>query len=206
MAPETGAALLRRALPDVSRETCDRLAAYAAVLAKWQKSINLVGPRTLEEVWTRHFLDSAQLRALIPAEARVLVDLGSGAGFPGLVLAILGIAEVHLIESDTRKAAFLREAARATGTSVTVHARRIEEVAPFEVDIVTARALAPLVELLPLAERFVGPRTLCLFPKGQNVDAELTEATKAWKMQVERLASLSDPRASVLRLSGIVRA
>jgi len=203
--PETGAEVLGRALPDVSRETCQRLEAYAALLAKWQRTINLVGPGTLPEMWTRHFLDSAQLYPLLPQVTRVLVDLGSGAGFPGLVLAILGVPEVHLVESDSRKAAFLREAARLAGAKVTVHPRRIEDIPHFTADAVTARALAPLDSLLGLAERFLGAGTLCLFPKGQNVDAELTEATKAWRMRIERLPSLSDPQATVLRLSEISR-
>jgi len=136
------------ALSRVSRETRERLNTYAELLRKWQRSINLVGPKTLDDLWNRHFVDSAQLLPLIPPTARVLVDFGSGAGFPGLVLAILGMAEVHLIESDQRKATFLREVARATGTPVTVHAKRIEQVTPFPADIVSARALAPLGDLL----------------------------------------------------------
>lgn len=205
-APEDAASLFARAGVAVSRETLDRLAAYAALLEKWQRSINLVGPRTLGDLWTRHFLDSAQLLPLLPDGVRVLVDLGSGAGFPGLVLAVLGVQEVHLVESDTRKAAFLREAARATGSTVTVHARRAEQVEPFRADVVSARALAPLADLLTLAEPFVGPGTTCLFPKGQSVGQELTDAAKAWKMQAETLPSLTDPDAGILRLREVHRA
>jgi 16S rRNA (guanine527-N7)-methyltransferase len=204
-APEAGLEALRRAVPDVSRETLARLAVYGELLAKWQKAINLVGPRTLGDAWTRHFLDSAQLLPLVPADARVLVDLGSGAGFPGLVLAILGVPEVHLVESDTRKAAFLREVARATAAPVTVHAERIERVAPIRADVVTARALAPLGDLLALSERFLGPSTTALFPKGQNVEQELTDARKAWRMRAETLPSLTDPDARILRLGDISR-
>jgi 16S rRNA (guanine527-N7)-methyltransferase len=128
----------------VSRETLARLEAYAALLLAWNRRVNLVGRGTEEDLWRRHMLDSAQLHPLIPAGARTLVDLGSGAGFPGLVLAILGGPHVHLVESDQRKAVFLREAARVTGAAAMVHAIRIEAAPPLAADIVTARALAPL--------------------------------------------------------------
>ncbi|AWK86052.1 16S rRNA (guanine(527)-N(7))-methyltransferase RsmG [Azospirillum thermophilum] len=190
----------------VSRETVERLAAYEAVLRKWQPKINLVGPSTLPDVWKRHFLDSAQLFPLLPPQTRVLVDLGSGAGFPGLVLALLGVPEVHLIESDARKAAFLREAARLTGTLVTVHNKRIETVPPIEADVVTARALAPLADLIGWAYPFLGNRGTGLFLKGQNVEEELTDTTKSWKMRAERFDSRSDPTGTILRVSGIDRA
>jgi len=198
----TDAAAFQKAT-NVSRETLDRLAAYEALLLKWQKTINLVGPSTLNDVWGRHFLDSAQLFPLIPESARVLVDLGSGAGFPGLVLAILGVPEVHLIESDARKAAFLREAARATGATATVHNKRIEAVAPFPADVVTARALAPVNDLLNWAQPFLGTEATALFLKGQNVEDELTNTTKYWKMRTERFDSVTDPKGCILRLSGI---
>jgi 16S rRNA (guanine527-N7)-methyltransferase len=190
----------------VSRETLERLAVYEALLKKWQKTINLVGPKTLDDAWGRHFLDSAQLHPLLPESARVLVDLGSGAGFPGLVLAIMGVPEVHLIESDVRKCAFLREAARATGAPVTVHTKRIEAVQGLRADVVTARALAPLTDLLGWAAPFLGEQGVALFLKGQNVEDELTDTTKYWKMRSERFDSVTDPSGSILRLSGIVRA
>ena len=127
----------------VSRETLERLTIYADLLVKWQAKINLVGPETLADLWSRHMLDSAQLFPLIRPDAKRLVDLGSGAGFPGLVLGVMGAPDVHLVESDARKCAFLREAARLTGTTVTIHNKRIEQVAPLGADVVTARALAP---------------------------------------------------------------
>ena len=182
---------------------------YADLLRKWQRSINLVGPRTIDDLWNRHFTDSAQLLPLIPAETpatRVLVDFGSGAGFPGLVLAILGAGEVHLIESDQRKATFLREVARATGTPVTVHAKRIEQVGPFPADVVSARALAPLGDLLGFAAPFLRPDSLCLFPKGQMAEDELTAASKTWNMTVDRIQSVTDPSATILRISRVSRA
>ena len=193
-------------LSGVSRETRERLNTYADLLRKWQRSINLVGPRTLDDLWNRHFTDSAQLLPLIPPSARVLVDFGSGAGFPGLVLAILGVAEVHLIESDQRKATFLREVARATGTPVTVHAKRIEQVAPFPADVVSARALAPLSDLLGFAAPFLHPDSLCLFPKGQMAEDELTAASKTWNINVDRIQSVTDPSATILRVSQVSRA
>jgi 16S rRNA (guanine527-N7)-methyltransferase len=180
-----------------------RFEAYADRLVKWQKAINLVGPRTLDDVWRRHFLDSAQLWALIPAGSRSLVDLGSGAGFPGLVLAILGFPEVHLIESDQRKAVFLRETARELGVSLLVHAVRAEAVR-IDADLVTARALAPLDRLLDLAAPFLAARRGCgLFLKGAEAAQELTEAQKKRNMRVDRFPSLTDPRGSVLRLREI---
>lgn len=187
----------------VSRETLDRLANYESLLRKWQPRINLVGPSTLAEAWRRHFLDSAQLRPMIPIEARVLVDMGSGAGFPGLVLAILGVPEVHLIESDARKCAFLREVARETGTPVVIHSRRIEAVSGVRADVVTARALAPLSDLIRKAHAFIGETGIAIFPKGQNVDQELTDATRSWNMAVERNASLSDSSGTVLKISSL---
>lgn len=189
----------------VSRETLERLTVYEALLRKWQKTINLVGPKTLDDAWSRHFLDSAQLHPLLPESTRVLVDLGSGAGFPGLVLAILGVPEVHLIESDVRKGAFLREAARATGAPVTVHSKRIEAVQGLQADALTARALAPLADLLDWGARFLTADGVALFLKGQNVEDELTDSTKYWKMRTERFDSVTDPSGSILRLSGIVR-
>lgn len=184
----------------VSRETLERLKAYEALLRKWQPKINLVGPATLADAWTRHFLDSTQLFPLLGEGVRTLVDLGSGAGFPGLVLAVLGVPDVHLVESDTRKAAFLREAARETGTAVTVHAKRIDTVTKIAADVVTARALAPLETLLAWAYPLIGSRGVAVLPKGQNVDQELTDATRSWNMAVERTSSATDPSGTILRI------
>ena len=200
----------------VSRETISTwptvFSAYAEILAKWQKTINLVGPKTLPEVWTRHFLDSAQLAPLVPAEARTLTDLGSGAGFPGLVLAILlPQLSVRLVESDARKAAFLAEAARATlGTEqakarVTIIRGRAEDLDPAPQDVVSARALAPLERLLGWAAPCLSDGTICLFPKGAEAASELTEAAKGWTMNVVRHPSLTDPRATILELSHVRR-
>jgi 16S rRNA (guanine527-N7)-methyltransferase len=169
----------------VSHETLERLELYAALLRQWQKAVNLVAPATLDEVWHRHFADSAQLAALAP-EARNWLDLGTGAGFPGLVIAILCAnhqnRSVHLVESNSRKCAFLQEVARRTGVSVAIHEGRIEDVArggrAGELDVVTARALAPLDRLIPLAEGFFSDRTVGLFLKGRDASREVEEAEK----------------------------
>ncbi|WP_372397883.1 16S rRNA (guanine(527)-N(7))-methyltransferase RsmG [Azospirillum sp. HJ39] len=189
----------------VSRETLDRLIAYEALLRKWQPKINLVGPSTLPDAWKRHFLDSAQLFPLLPEGTRVLADLGSGAGFPGLVLAILGVPQVHLIESDVRKCAFLREVARICDAPVTVHTKRIETVTGIEADVVTARALAPLTDLLGWAHPFIGSRGSCLFLKGAALDDELTATTRYWTMRTERTDSRTDPTGTVLRVTDLER-
>jgi 16S rRNA (guanine527-N7)-methyltransferase len=194
----------------VSRETRARLRAYLEALTAWQARINLVGASTLVDPWRRHFLDSAQLAPLLPAEARIIVDLGSGAGFPGLVLAILRPSSVvHLVESDARKCAFLHEAARATGSAPTIHHSRIETIQPFACDAITSRALAPLDRLLGFASPFLElspPEVQCLFLKGIGAAQELTRCRKGWKMRVERIPSRSDPTGAILGLREVRRA
>lgn len=192
------------ALIGVSRETQERLAAYVAMLAKWNAKINLVGPATLADVWRRHILDSAQIHPQV-ADAGVLVDLGSGAGLPGLILAILGGPDIHLIESDARKCVFLHEAARVTGTKLTIHNKRIEAAPALEADVVTARALAPLVQLLDHAVRFLKPAGKCVFLKGARQADELTDARKSWHMRVTERPSLSDPSGVILEVESPVR-
>ena len=187
----------------VSRETLERLRIYVDLLTSWNPRINLVSAASLGDVWRRHVLDSAQLIRHLDQRARVLVDLGSGAGLPGLILGILGIPEVHLIEVDQRKAAFLREALRVTRTRATVHATRIESVAPFAADVVTARALAPLPQLLERCLRFVAASTVCFFLKGQDLQDELTAAQEKWIMRTQLLASLADPTGNILRVEGL---
>ena len=189
----------------VSRETLGRLETYADLLTRWSERINLVGRDTLADLWRRHILDSAQLYPFVPGSARNLIDLGSGAGLPGLVLAILGVPGAELIEADSRKSAFLREAARVTGAAVTIRPCRVQAVPPYPADVVTARACAPLDKLLELAERFVAPHTLCLFPKGERFEQELTEARKGWTMRVSVEQSVSDRRGVILRLQQVAR-
>jgi 16S rRNA (guanine527-N7)-methyltransferase len=191
----------------VSRETRDRLETYAGLLEKWSRAVNLVGRGTLPDLWRRHMLDSAQLLDHLPPEpggrARRIVDLGSGAGFPGLVLAICGAGEVHLVESDARKAAFLREVARATETEAVFHVKRAESLPALAADVVTARAFAPLDRLLGYAAPLLGPGGVGLFLKGKGVEGELTAARKAWILTVERAPSRSDPQGTILRVEGL---
>ena len=190
---------------NVSRETLRRLEIYAALLTKWQGKINLVGPATLPDLWTRHFLDSAQIIPLLPGEPGVLVDLGSGAGFPGLVLAIMTDWQVHLIDSDQRKCAFLRQVALDCDLRVRIHAKRIEQVTGLAADVVTARACAPLDTLLDLAAPFVGASGTCLFLKGAQAEEELTAAERRWMMRVARRASVTDPAGSLLVIADLKR-
>ena len=194
------------AIANVSRETTARLELYAAMLEKWNRSINLVGRGTVEDLWRRHMLDSAQLLPLIPAETTSLVDFGSGAGFPGLVLAICGVKNTHLIESNRKKCTFLREVARETGAPVTIHNERVEEIESFQADIITSRALAPLSKLLDMAGPFMTKHSILLFLKGKHADWELTDAAKEWKMRVDQIPSHTDPEGLILRLEAISRA
>jgi 16S rRNA (guanine527-N7)-methyltransferase len=192
-------------LVPVSRETLARLEAYAALLTQWSARINLVGRDTLADLWRRHILDSAQLCRFVPDSARNLIDLGSGAGLPGLVLAILGAPGVELVEADARKSAFLREAARIARADVTLRACRIQAVPPHPAHIVTARACAPLDRLLELAEPFLAPDSVCLFLKGERYEEELTAACKRWTMKASVEQSLSDRRGVILRLQQVAR-
>lgn len=192
------------ALTPVSRETEARLDRFVALLLQWQQHTNLIAASTEPLIWTRHIADSLQLLDLAP-DAKIWIDLGSGAGFPGLVIAC-ALADtpgvhVHLVESIWKKAAFLREAARVCGASVTVHAERIADFlkhAPPRIDAVTARALAPLNKLLGEASPLLKKGTIGLFPKGQDVATELTEAAKCWKIQMSLVPSRTDPKAKIV--------
>lgn len=194
----------------VSRETCARFVRYEAALQRWQRRINLVGPSTLNDVWRRHFADSAQLAAHLREGARTVVDLGSGAGFPGLVLKLLRPdLAVSLIEADARKAAFLSATAAALSVDVAVIAARIEDVARNparpRADIVTARALAPLSDLLELASGWSVDNPQFLFLKGQNVEIELISATKCWNMALMQIDSVTHPDGRLLSIERIAR-
>jgi len=188
----------------VSRETLSRLEAYAALLVKWQSRINLIGPKTLPDLWTRHMLDSAQLTDLLPAGARRIADFGAGAGFPGLVLAALGaergLDAVTLVEADQRKAAFLREAARVMGLSdrVTVRPARLESLGALDADLVTARALASVSDLLCYVKATCGAHTPCLFLKGKRLEDELTDAKSVWYIKYRIAPSSTDPDGAIL--------
>jgi 16S rRNA (guanine527-N7)-methyltransferase len=196
--------------PPPAAETIERLVALVALLRRWQAAKNLVGPRTLDEVWARHVADSWQLAGLAPLDA-TWADLGSGAGFPGLVIAAAmrqgGAGHVHLIESNGRKCAFLREAARMLALPATVHDGRAEAVLPGlpGVRVVTARALAPLVDLLALAAPVVEKGGLGLFPKGREAQRELTEAARRWTFTADSIPSRTDSSGVILRIAGVAR-
>ena len=181
-----------------------RLRDYLALLIRWNTRINLVARAEPELLWQRHVLDSAQLFPLLPSEPGPLVDLGSGAGFPGLVLGLLSGRETHLVEADRRKCAFLQEAARSLGLSaVTIHPTRIEAAQLPPALVLTARALAPLPILLGHAQRLLAPGGIALFPKGRTATEELTAAAADWTMRTERFPSRTDPDSTILRLSEI---
>lgn len=199
------------ALFPVSRETLDRLKTYEILLCKWTRHINLVSATTLPDVWHRHFADSAQLLRLAPEAARSWIDLGSGGGFPGLVVAIMatdqraGLA-VTLVEADARKAAFLQTAARETGTACRILAQRIEDLPAVPHDVVSARALAPLPALLDLAAPLLAPGGIALLPKGARHEYELTAARRDWHIRARAEPSQTDPAASILCIEELQRA
>lgn len=190
---------------NASPEAMKRLDLFVGLLEKWQKKINLVGKATLADVWRRHVLDSAQLAPDVTEIEGEIADIGSGAGFPGLILAIVTGRHVHLIESDARKCAFLAEAARVTDTPVTIINRRVESVTDVKFSVVTARAVAPLSELIGLAVAVLEPAGCCFFLKGQRVSDELTKALKSWNMIVTRTPSVTDKNGVVLKLERIAR-
>lgn len=194
----------------VPRETIHRLDRYADLLAHWQKSTNLVAPSTLPRLWPRHFADSAQIRGLAP-EARLWLDLGSGAGFPGLVVAILQTGQpdfrMHLVESNQRKCAFLAEVVRETKAPVDIHAMRIEELGEsvhgLSPDVVSARALAPLPRLFELAQPFFGPRTRGLFLKGREAEAEIEAAKMTWDFAATLHPSLTSAESHIVEVRAL---
>jgi len=189
----------------VSRETNTALEAFAALLLRWNRTVNLIARRDEPHLWSRHIVDSLQLVPLIPPQTPRGIDLGSGAGFPGLILSIATGVPFDLIESDLRKAAFLREAARILDAPITVHPVRAEAAVVPQVPLITARALAPLPRLLTLAAPFLASSGVCLFLKGANATSELTAAATEWHMQVERIPSRTAPGACILRISDIAR-
>lgn len=200
------------ALTPVSPETEARLDKFAALLLQWQAATNLISPTTISHLWVRHVADSLQLLDLAPAGAKVWVDFGSGGGFPAIPLAC-ALAErpgvtVHLVESNGKKAAFLREAIRVTGAPAVVHAKRIEDIGDSfgdSVDVVTARALAPLKTLCDQTHPLIERGAVALFLKGQDVDAELTEAAKYWTLSVEKVPSKTSPEGCIVVVRGLSR-
>jgi 16S rRNA (guanine527-N7)-methyltransferase len=200
-----------------SRETVLRLETFAEALVRWQKAVQLVAPSTLDSVWQRHFADSAQILALAPQHVQTWLDLGSGAGFPGLVVAILAAQDPTrrsetrfcLIESDTRKAAFLREVSRLTGVAVEILGTRIEfpatQARVGAADVISARALAPLSKLLALAEPYWKPETLGIFLKGRSGDAEVAQASATWRFDAQVVPSRTESDGRIVCMSNMSR-
>ena len=196
---------------DVSRETIRLLERLETLLKKWNPAINLVSPRTLAEIWTRHVLDSAQILQSVAQAPQHWADLGSGGGFPGLVVGVLAKEQLPdmqltLVESDKRKAAFLLNAVRDLGLSAVVADQRIESLDPLKADVLSARALAPLETLLSYAERHLSPAGIALFPKGNRWREEVAQAQQTWSFEVEPKPSATDPESVVLKIKGLHRA
>jgi len=192
----------------VSRETAARLQTYGELLTRWQRSINLVGPRSLPDMWRRHFLDSAQIMGLLPADrSGPIYDVGAGAGFPGLVLSVLGVPGVVLIESDGRKCAFLREVARETGADAQVLQLRLGgreapgSLAP--ASCIVARGLAPMPKLLDIVFPVLSAATCCIFLKGAAVDEEISSARRDWNFSLERVPSRTSAAGFILKLTEV---
>ncbi len=190
---------------DVSRETWENLCLYVELLKKWQKKVNLVSPKTIGNLWERHMLDSAQLFKHISNADGSLVDLGSGAGFPALVLSIMGIKNIHLIESDRKKCSFLREVARKCGLSVNIVNDRIEDINIDNVSFVTARALSSLDNLLSYSHSFINDNTVCLFLKGQKAEEEVLEAKNNWVFSVELIPSIIEEKSCIVKTQNVSR-
>ncbi|WP_089234661.1 16S rRNA (guanine(527)-N(7))-methyltransferase RsmG [Tropicimonas sediminicola] len=195
---------------DVSRETRERLETHQTLLTKWNRAINLVSPGTIENAWTRHILDSAEVFAAAPTSARKWLDFGTGGGFPGLVCAIIAAEftpeiSFTLVESDKRKSAFLTTVLRETGVTAEVVARRLEDMRPQAADVISARAVASLSDLLTYAYPHLAPGGHCLFPKGVRAEEEVASASDSWRFKLERRPSITDPNTAILVLGEIER-
>lgn len=193
---------------DVSRETFNKLKTYEQLLKEWQAKFNLVSNSTLESAWERHFLDSAQLFKFIPQEAKVMLDFGSGAGFPGMVLAIMAnektpYLKVSLIESTTKKTLYLNEVKNQTATNVEIINDRIEKIKPRRADVITSRALASLTELFNYTYKFCSQKTVCIFPKGKKFQEEIDEAKKHWQFECQICDSEQSDEGKILIITNL---
>ncbi len=195
---------------NVSRETFERLHIYETLLRKWTLRINLIAKSTLDVLWTRHFVDSAQVHRLAPHPVSHWADLGAGGGFPGLVVAIMAMdsgspSRVTLVESDARKCAFLRTVIRETGAPATVINDRVENIPPLEAEVVSARALADLGRLLAFASRHLKPTGTAVFPKGETWRAELEAAQSTWNFDYQVAKSETEQGPVILTVTGVAR-
>lgn len=193
---------------NVSRETLARLEAFLALVEKWQPAINLIANGSLPLAWERHVLDSAQLFAFCPKNATHWVDLGSGGGFPGLIIALMAAEyqptmRVTLVESDKRKATFLMQAARQLDLKVELITDRAETIPPLKADVLSARALASLTALCPLVDRHLNPGGLAIFPKGALADAEVAEARRSWHFEATLMPSQTDPSGRIVTMKNL---
>lgn len=195
---------------DVPRETMDKLKAYVDLTLKWTPKINLIGKSTIPHIWSRHIADSLQIVELADENTKTWMDIGSGAGFPGLVAAIVlekknPECRVTLVDSDVRKCLFLRTVVRELGLNVDVISERIQNLETSPSEVLSARALAPLGDLLTMVEGLLSPKGVCLFLKGGDVDSELTAASGSWKMTTEQIPSATDPNGVILRIGDLAR-
>ena len=189
---------------DVSRETIEKLEIYANLLLRWQFKINLISTNSLKQAWHRHFLDSAQIFSILPNKATSAIDVGTGAGFPGLVLSIMGFENVQLVEQNKKKCAFLYEVIRETEATASVHPCKIEKLPIKDYDVVLARAFMALDGLLKVVSPFFGKDTLGIFPKGLKVNQELTAASKNWKMKTAIKQSITSPDGKIVLVKDLV--
>jgi 16S rRNA (guanine527-N7)-methyltransferase len=207
----TESSLLQRCLGDnivLPPEVVGQLKAFAELVEKWNPTVNIVARSTLGDLWLRHIIDSAQVFKYCPADARLWLDIGSGGGFPGIVIAVLAHSlrpglKVRLVEADQRKAVFLREVNRQLGLTAEVSACRIETLSPQSADVISARALAPLVDLCGLAERHLAPKGVAVFLKGQQHEDEIALARKDWQFELEMAQSQTHSGSAVLVLKGL---
>jgi len=191
---------------NVSRETMDNIRIYASLLEKWQEKINLVSDSSLSDRWSRHFYDSFQLKAHFDrskaAKLRIL-DIGSGAGFPGLLLSMLGLGEFHMVESNNKKCAFMGQVIRDTGCPAIIHNERAENITPFPVDYIISRACAPLDKLFDLGKNFIRDDVTCLFLKGRSAEQEIAEARQNWTFDIEKFTSVTEESGMLLKVRRI---
>jgi len=190
---------------NVSRETKEKLLQYVSLLEKWNNSINLIAPSTVPDIWNRHIEDSLQIIPLLPKEKSNIIDIGSGAGLPGVVISLCSEHNVTMVDSDQKKALFLTETRRRLGASYDVFRDRIENIDGQTYDIVTSRACANLTKLLELSENFLEEKSYCLFHKGKNYSKEIEDAEKKWSFALEVIPSITDNEAAILKLTNIQR-
>lgn len=195
---------------NVSRETIDRLKEFEKLVLKWTKHINLIAPATTPDIWDRHIVDSIQLYQYSPKPFKSWADLGSGGGFPGIVLAIVARqmvpdAQFTLVESDTRKATFLRTSIRELDLNANVVADRLENAEPIGADVISARALSPLTGLFSMITRHIGPNGIAIIPKGRAYEAEIAKAKENWRFDLQCQPSITDPEARILIVKDIER-